>query len=167
MQESRSRGNTAGTGRRACPKNAEEHAPRSGGLQTCAGWRPKLMSGCILEAGSEPHAKHLKEEQKTTAGTVCAVERPWKSYSGAGNTQDTAGDRGQTPGAAVRRFNDAGRKSAASRDKNSRGETQDETAGGRGGRRRDGAPPDRPEQTCEGTNPMSVGGSKKPAQAAR
>jgi hypothetical protein len=94
------------------------------------------MSGCILEAGSEPHAKHLKEEQKTTAGTVCAVERPWKSYSGAGNTQDTAGDRGQTPGAAVRRFNDAGRKSAASRDKNSRGETQDETAGGRGDRRK-------------------------------
>ena len=52
------------------------------------------MSGPILEAGSEPHAKCLEEDTKTMAGTVCAVERPCKSYSGAGNKQDTAGDRG-------------------------------------------------------------------------
>lgn len=165
MQESRSRGNTAGTGRRACPKYTGAYAPRPGTCAHCSGWRPKRMSGSILEAGSEPHAKCLEEEPKPWQERSVQLSGPVRAIAGPATrrTRLVNGAKPQEPRPGVSTIR--ADLCPLPRQKQARRNTR---RNGMWARRslKDATPPDAPEQTCEGSNPMSAGGSKTPAQAA-
>lgn len=63
-------------------------------------------------------------------------------------------------------FQRSGQTFAPSRVKNRRGETPKRNGMWARKRVERPTPPDTPEQTCEGSNPMSASGNKTPAQAA-